>query len=116
MCGGSGIYEHGRIRSACKDCGGSQICEHGRQRSICKECGGSQICAHDRQRSICKEYGASGICEHGRRISQCKESKACKSSKDMGVVVLPYTDTDSVFIVDAADSTVEETAVFLAIS
>ena len=37
-CGGSGICEHGRIRSQCKECGGSSICEHGRQRSFCNDC------------------------------------------------------------------------------
>jgi len=52
------------------------ICEHGRIRSICKECGGSQICEHS------------------------KERKAHKCSKDVGVAVF----SDSVFIVDAADS------------
>ena len=50
-CGGSGICEHGRVRTNCKECGGASICEHGRQRSHCKECGGSQICEHGRQRS-----------------------------------------------------------------
>ena len=54
----SGICEHGRIRSTCKECGGSQICEHGRQRKQCKECGGSQICEHGHQRPKCKECRA----------------------------------------------------------
>jgi len=39
-------------------------------------------------------------------------AKACKGLKDVGVAVLP----DSVFIGDAADSAVEHTSVFVAIS
>ena len=40
ISGGSGICEHGRLKSQCKECGGSGICEHGRLKSQCKECGG----------------------------------------------------------------------------
>ena len=36
----SGICEHGRRRSQCKECGGGGICEHGRERRRCKECRG----------------------------------------------------------------------------
>ena len=62
--GGTGVCEHQRIRSRCKDCGGSSICEHQRIRSRCKDCGGSGICEHQRQRSQCKDCGGSSICEH----------------------------------------------------
>ena len=37
-CGGSGICEHGRRRSQCKECDGNAICEHGQRRSTCEEC------------------------------------------------------------------------------
>ena len=42
VCRGSGLCEHGRQRSQCKDCGGSGLCEHGRRKSRCKECGGKK--------------------------------------------------------------------------
>ena len=51
----SGICEHGRQRSVCKNCGGPGICEHGRQRRVCKDCGGPNIWEHGRVRSVCKE-------------------------------------------------------------
>ena len=46
--GGSGICEHGRQRSQCKDCCGASICEHGRVRSRCKDCGGAAAGASTR--------------------------------------------------------------------
>jgi hypothetical protein len=96
-----------RQRSQCKECGGAGICEHRRQRTAnarsaaahpsastgggvayarsaaaqlsastggsvtthqCKQCGGAGICEHRRQRSlhVCKECGGAGFCEHGR--------------------------------------------------
>ena len=52
---GTGICEHQRRRSQCKEFGGSAFCEHQRRRSRCKDCGGSAICKHQRQRSKCKD-------------------------------------------------------------
>ena len=60
ICGGSGLCEHGRRRSRCKECGGSGICEHGRRKNECKDCRGSGICEHGRIKNECKECGVSG--------------------------------------------------------
>jgi hypothetical protein len=77
-------YEHGKIRSQCKDCGGSSICEHGKIRSQCKDCGGSSICEHGKIRSQCKDCGGSSICEHGKIRSTCKD---CDFSGYLGSIV-----------------------------
>jgi len=69
----SGICQHGRQRSRCKDCDGSGICEHRRLRHYCKQCGGSGICEHGRRKSDCKPCQGSSICEHGKQKRQCKE-------------------------------------------
>ena len=41
-CGGSGICQHGRVRSRCMKCGGASICQHGRERNQRKECAGTK--------------------------------------------------------------------------
>ena len=69
----SGICEHKRIKSQCRDCAGPGICEHKRRRSRCKDCGGSGICEHGQQKNRCKECQGPGICPHGRRRIQCKD-------------------------------------------
>ena len=67
---------------------------------MCKECGGASICEHDRIRSVCEECGED------------PSASTAKASKDVGAAVIP----DSVFIVGAADSAVEDTSIFVAIS
>jgi hypothetical protein len=81
-CGGSGICKHGRVRGVCKDCGGGSICEHGRVRGVCKDCGGGSICEHGRERRRCKDCGGSDICEHGRVCYQCKVCRCARAVVD----------------------------------
>ena len=71
-CGGSGICEHGRLRSQCKECGGSSICEHGRVRGVCKDCGGGSICEHRRVRHYCKDCDGHVVTLEAIAVEECE--------------------------------------------
>ena len=72
------LYEHGLLKSWCKDCGGSEICEHIRRKSRCKYSGGSEICEHGRLKYQCQTAEAARcVCTAGGRHSARTSSEIC---------------------------------------